>query len=88
MHFPNYKKAVCLFFKPAFNFLSVDIVDTTVFILLWGEGLGLLLQLCSLSELVLQKLMKAVDNQRNSWKTSDARLEFLTLRVKSYIYYL
>ena len=36
MHFPNYKKAVCLFFKPAFNFLSVDIVDATVFILLGG----------------------------------------------------
>lgn len=43
MHFPNYKKAVCLFFKPAFNFLSVDIVDATVFILLWGEGLGFII---------------------------------------------
>lgn len=23
MHSPNYKKAVCLFYKPAFNFLSI-----------------------------------------------------------------
>lgn len=28
----------------------------------------------SLLELVFQKLMKAVNIQRNSWKTSDARL--------------
>lgn len=36
MHSPNYKKAVCLFYKPAFNFLVLFIVDATVFILLGG----------------------------------------------------
>lgn len=53
---PNYKKAVCLFFKPAFHFLSL-VIDEIVFILLGGIGL---IALCSLRELMLQSLKKIV----------------------------
>lgn len=61
-HSPNYKKAVCLFFKPDFNFLTVlFVVDANVFILL-GVGLG---DVALNFELVLQKLMKVVVIQRN-----------------------
>lgn len=42
-------------------FLVLFIVDATVFIMLGGLGL---LQLCSLSELVLQKFMKSVNIQK------------------------
>lgn len=62
-----------IFLNQLLIFLVLFIVDATVFILLGGLGL---LQLCSLSELVLQKLMKTVDMQRNSWKTSDTRLSW------------
>lgn len=55
----------------------------------WGMGL---LAFNSWSKLVLQKLMKAVGIQRNSWKTSVARLfdsfsiEFLfDIKGKRYI---
>ena len=48
-----------IFLNQLLIFLVLFIVDATVFILLGGLGL---LQLRSLSELVLQKLMKAVDN--------------------------
>lgn len=41
MHFPNYKKAVCLFFKPAFNFLSLIYCRYNCVILL-GVGLGVI----------------------------------------------
>lgn len=82
MHSPNYKKAVCLFFKPAFNFLSLIYCRYNCFYSVGGLGI---IALCTFSEFVLQKLMKVVDVQRNSWKTSDARLLqsfYLTLRVK------
>lgn len=60
MHSPNYKKAVCLFFKPAFNFLSLNYCRCKLFLFCWGFGV---IALCSLSELVLEKLMKAVDKE-------------------------
>lgn len=60
MHSPNYRKAVCLFFKPAFNFLSIIYCRCNCFYFVGGFGVT---ALCSLSELVLEKLMKAVDKE-------------------------
>lgn len=55
MHSPNYKKAVCLFFKPAFNLLNLLM---ELFLFCWGAW-GFI-ALCSLSELVLQKVKHLV----------------------------
>lgn len=61
-----------IFLNQLLIFLVLFIVDATVFVLLWvGHGV---IAFNSLSEFVLQKLMKAVGIQRNSWKTSVARL--------------
>lgn len=60
MHSPNYKKAVCLFFKPAFNFLSVTYCRCNCFYSVGGGAWGY----CNLKferTYVLLKLMKAVD---------------------------
>lgn len=44
MHSPNYKKAVCLFFKPDLNFLSLNYCRYNCFYSVGvGDGLGLLL---------------------------------------------
>lgn len=66
------RKRYVYFLNQLLIFLVLFIVDATV-LFCWGWGLGLL-HLKFVWTCVLQKLMKAVDIQRSSWKTNDARL--------------
>lgn len=59
MHSPNYKKAVCLFYKPVFNFISAIYCRCNCFYSVGGGGvLGFVgFNFAVLNDL-LQKLMK------------------------------